>query len=138
MEVGLVRVAKVARTVHQTGGNSIISAIKIKRVGRTKWRSTSPARILLRCLQWIPYRPAVTPMEETTMQARQQYAESDPRHHTMKIKGMLADTATHLREDIGKVADPRAQALFETTREVLNGLVKAYDDFERKNEAAWR
>jgi hypothetical protein len=77
-------------------------------------------------------------IKEIAMQDRQQYAESDPRHHTMKIKGMLTATATHLQEDIGKVADPRAQALFETTREVLNGLVKAYDDFERKDEQAWR
>lgn len=68
----------------------------------------------------------------------QQYDERDPRHHTLKIKGMLTDTATHLQEDIGKVADPHARALFETTREVLNGLVKAYDDFERKDEQAWR
>jgi hypothetical protein len=28
--------------------------------------------------------------------------------------------------------------LFETTAEVLGGLRKAYDDFERKNEGAWR
>jgi hypothetical protein len=72
------------------------------------------------------------------MQDRQQYPESDPRHHTIKIKGMLSDTATHLQEDIGKIADPRAEALFETTREVLNGLVKAYNDFEQRNEQAWR
>jgi hypothetical protein len=51
---------------------------------------------------------------------------------------MLSDTATHLQEDIGKIADPRAEALFETTREVLNGLVKAYNDFEQRNEQAWR
>lgn len=33
---------------------------------------------------------------------------------------------------------PKAQALFETTAEVLNGLVKAFNDFERKNEPAWK
>ena len=37
-----------------------------------------------------------------------------------------------------RVRDPKAQALFETTAEVLDGLWKAYDDFERKNETAWR
>jgi hypothetical protein len=66
------------------------------------------------------------------------YAESDPRHHTSNIKRMLDDTAQHVRDDVLKVRDPRAQALFETTAEVLNGLRKAYDDFERKNEPAWR
>ena len=44
----------------------------------------------------------------------------------------------HLREDVGKVAEPKAQALFETSEEVLAGLVKAFDDYEKKSEAAWR
>jgi hypothetical protein len=44
----------------------------------------------------------------------------------------------HLREDIGKVTEPKAQALFETSAEVLTGLAKASDDYEQKNEAAWR
>ena len=42
------------------------------------------------------------------------------------------------REDISKVNDPKAQALFETTAEVVSGLRKAYEDFEQKNEEAWR
>jgi hypothetical protein len=44
----------------------------------------------------------------------------------------------HLREDVGKVTEPKAQALFETSAEVLTGLVKAFDDYARKIEAAWR
>ncbi|HEX6964829.1 MAG TPA: hypothetical protein VF166_03445 [Gemmatimonadaceae bacterium] len=70
--------------------------------------------------------------------ANPNFPESDPRHHTSNIRRMLDDTAQHVREDVTKVTDPKAQALFETTAEVLNGLSKAYQDFERKNEAAWR
>lgn len=66
------------------------------------------------------------------------YPETDPRHHTANLKQMLDETARHAREDAGKVQDPKAQALFETTAEVLTGLKKAYDDFERKSEGAWR
>ena len=44
----------------------------------------------------------------------------------------------HLREDVGKVTEPKAQALLETSAEVLTGLVKAFDDYENKSEAAWR
>jgi hypothetical protein len=66
------------------------------------------------------------------------FPENDPRHHTANIKRMLDDTAQHAREDVEKVQDPKAKALFETTAEVLGGLRKAYDDFERKNEGAWR
>jgi hypothetical protein len=55
-----------------------------------------------------------------------------------ETKQMLNDTATHAREDVRKVSDAKAQALFETTAEVLKGLVKAYDDFEQKQEEAWK
>ena len=51
---------------------------------------------------------------------------------------MLTDVINHAREDVSKISDPKAQALFETTAEVLVGLRKAYEDFEQKNEEAWR
>ena len=69
---------------------------------------------------------------------REQYAEEDPRRHTIRIKGMLTDTISHLREDVSKVDDPRAEALFETTAEVLQGLVTAYEHYEQGAEEAWR
>lgn len=65
-------------------------------------------------------------------------ANSDPMFHTNRIKGQIQDLIDHLREDVGHVDDPRAQALFETSAEVLGGLKKAYDHFEQKNEEAWR
>ena len=55
----------------------------------------------------------------------------------MRIKGMLSDVMDHCREDVAKIEDPRGQALFETTAEVLGGLVKAYEDYELRSEA-WR
>ena len=63
--------------------------------------------------------------------------EDNSRHHAQKLKQMLNDTANHAREDVSKVSDPKAQALFETTAEVLKGLVKAFEDFEQKREQAW-
>jgi len=65
-------------------------------------------------------------------------AESDPLHHTTKIKGMLDDLIAHLRDDVEKVVEPRAQALFETTAEVLNGLKTAYDHYDQGQETAFR
>jgi hypothetical protein len=59
-------------------------------------------------------------------------------HHTQKIKARLRQLIEHLREDVCKVTEPKAQALFETSAEVLSGLVKAFDDYEKKSEAAWR
>jgi hypothetical protein len=66
------------------------------------------------------------------------YPESSPLHHTTNIKGMMNELINHLREDVDKVNEPKAQALFETSAEVIGGLVKAFDDYEKKNEKAWQ
>ncbi|AUD00176.1 hypothetical protein QU42_02985 [Bradyrhizobium sp. UASWS1016] len=65
-------------------------------------------------------------------------SDRNPQHHTQNMKRRLSETVTHLREDIGKVDDPQLKAMFETSAEVLGGLIKAFEDYERKNEAAWR
>ena len=63
---------------------------------------------------------------------------ANPMHHTQKMRKRLEETRQHLREDIEKVDEPRFKAMFETSAEVLGGLIKAFDDYEKKNEAAWR
>jgi uncharacterized membrane-anchored protein YhcB (DUF1043 family) len=65
-------------------------------------------------------------------------AESDARHHTQKMQKRLQETMDHLRRDIEKVDEPKLKAMFETSAEVLGGLVKAFQDYERRNESAWR
>jgi hypothetical protein len=65
-------------------------------------------------------------------------SKEDPKHHTERMKQRLQEIVTHLREDITKVDEPQLAAMFETSAEVLQGLMKAFDDYERKNEAAWR
>jgi hypothetical protein len=66
------------------------------------------------------------------------YPESSLLHHTTLVRGMLGDLISHLRQDVDKVCDPSARALFKTSAEVLSGLAKAYEDFEKKNENAWQ
>lgn len=65
------------------------------------------------------------------------YPENDPRHHTGHLKEMLQGLVDHARQDIGKISEPKAQALFETTAEVCTGLIKAFDDYQQK-APAWR
>jgi len=65
-------------------------------------------------------------------------ADRDPRHHTQKMQKALKEIKDHLREDIEKVDDLQLKAMFETSAEVLGGLEKAFQDYERKNESAWR
>jgi len=67
-----------------------------------------------------------------------QLTETDPRYHTTNIQGMLDDLIRHLRDDISKIDEPRAQVLFETTAEVLQGLKKAYEHYEQGEEKAFR
>ena len=65
-------------------------------------------------------------------------AGRNPQHHTQKMKTRLQEIVTHLRQDIQKVDEPQLKAMFETSAEVLSGLMKAFSDYEKKNEAAWR
>jgi uncharacterized membrane-anchored protein YhcB (DUF1043 family) len=64
--------------------------------------------------------------------------DRNPLHHTQKMQQRLTETIDHLRQDIEKVDEPQLKAMFETSAEVLGGLVKAFRDYEQKNEAAWR
>jgi hypothetical protein len=50
---------------------------------------------------------------------------------------MLTEVVRHAREDIGKIEEPKAQALFETTAEVCTGLTTAYEHYEQR-QPAWR
>lgn len=70
--------------------------------------------------------------------AMQQTSERDPRHHTQNMQHRLSETINHLRSDITKVDEPQLKAMFETAAEVLGGLRKAFNDYEKKNESAWR
>jgi hypothetical protein len=62
------------------------------------------------------------------------YTEDNPRYHVVKVRGMLKAVVRHCREDVGKVAEPKAQALFETTAELLDGLINAYSRYESELE----
>ena len=62
----------------------------------------------------------------------------DARDQTKQIRSDLESLTRRLREAIDRTNDPRAKALYETTAEVLGGLSKAYADFEKKEEPAWR
>ncbi len=65
-------------------------------------------------------------------------ADRDPRRHTQKMQKELQKIKDHLRADIDKVDEPQLKAMFETAAEVLGGLMKAFRDYEEKNESAWR
>jgi hypothetical protein len=61
---------------------------------------------------------------------------SDPQHHVRNIQKMLDEVLNHCRSDSVKVDEPKAQALFETTAEVLLGLRTACEHYAARSEPA--
>ena len=51
---------------------------------------------------------------------------------------MLGELVQHLRDDIRQVNEPKAQALFETGAEVLQGLRTAFDHYAAGKEPGMR
>ena len=62
----------------------------------------------------------------------------DPKAHSENIRSAFEELVSHLRKDIRKVDDPKAKALFETSAEVLKGLITAYKHYEQGEEEAWK
>ncbi len=62
----------------------------------------------------------------------------DPCYHTANVKKMLDELIQHLREDTKQIREPKAQALFETSAEVLQGLQKAFSHYEEGTEPGMR
>jgi hypothetical protein len=65
-------------------------------------------------------------------------ASKDPRAHSANIRAEFRQLVQHLREDITKVDEPKAQALFETAAEVIGGLETAFKHYEEKSEEVWK
>ncbi len=63
--------------------------------------------------------------------------ERDAIYHARHMRQRLLETVDHLRADTGKVDEPGFHAMFETSIEVLLGLAKAFEDYERKNVPTW-
>jgi hypothetical protein len=65
-------------------------------------------------------------------------ASKDPREHTANVRKEFRELIEHLRGDINKIDEPKAQALFETAAEVISGLDAAFKHYEEKSEQAWK
>jgi hypothetical protein len=62
----------------------------------------------------------------------------DPKAHARNIEQMLTEVIDHVRDDVDRISEPKAQVLFETTAEVLSGLRTAYQHYESGAEKAMR
>jgi hypothetical protein len=62
----------------------------------------------------------------------------DAKVHTAKLREETEQLIAHLRRDVTMVDDPAAKAMFETSAEVLTGLIKTWQDYDSAREAAFR
>lgn len=72
------------------------------------------------------------------MRAQSRYPDHDPRRYAEKARLTLDELAALLRQDVDKVGAPKAQALYETAAEVLQGLSRAFQHYEDSAEPAMR
>ena len=63
-----------------------------------------------------------------------EHPENSPLRETAGTRDLMKELITQLREGMKKVRDPRAQAMLETSGEVIKGLIKAFDEYEKKSE----
>ena len=65
-------------------------------------------------------------------------ANMKPAEHVQHITQMLQHAQQECRADIGRIDDPKAQALFETAADVAGGLLKALEHYQMGSEPAWQ
>jgi hypothetical protein len=62
----------------------------------------------------------------------------DPKAHVRNIEQALGELINHVRADVDRVDEPKAQVLFETSAEVLTGLRTAYQHYASGVEKTMR
>ena len=65
-------------------------------------------------------------------------SSADPAIHSAHLQQEISGLIDHLRKDVARAPEPQFQALLETSAEVLGGLRKAFEDYGKHSEPAWR
>lgn len=68
----------------------------------------------------------------------QKILSHSPVEHAKNIEDILSSLKMLCRSEIPMFHDPKGKALLETSAEVLGGLEKAFHDFIKKEDAAWK
>ncbi|AUN97441.1 hypothetical protein DOM21_14235 [Bacteriovorax stolpii] len=71
------------------------------------------------------------------MDTLQRFHSDDPKEQALNIAQSIYELKRYCHDESVHVKDPKAQALFETTAEVLAGLEKAFSDFQSENVGGW-
>lgn len=63
-----------------------------------------------------------------------EHQEDSPLRQTTSARELMKGLVIELRDGAIKVKEPKAQSLMETSAAVIGGLIKAFDDYEKRNE----
>jgi DNA-binding PadR family transcriptional regulator len=63
-----------------------------------------------------------------------EHSEGSPLGETAEARERMKELLARLRAGARNVREPGAQALLETSAEVVKGLLKAFDDYEKRGE----
>src|SRR5262249_57164258 len=109
------RVARFSRTHYPVSSVNLVrnSAFPTARRCRRRLHLAGPAYNLFP--QVVHRKEALLCRCGVTMPAERRFAENDPLHPTTRLKHMLTEVSDHAREDIPKISEARAKALFEKT-----------------------
>src|SRR5262245_25758329 len=94
---------------------------------RRVYRATAKGRKALACAK-VKVRELFSELLED------ERPESGPLRKNTGARDLMRGLAVELRDGVSKVEDPKAQALLETSAAVIGGLVRAFDDYEKRNE----
>jgi hypothetical protein len=61
-----------------------------------------------------------------------EYDESDPRHHTARLRERLEDVARSARTELADIHEPTAHRLVVTTADVCLALATTFEHYERR------
>ncbi len=64
--------------------------------------------------------------------------EKNPDYQANQIRIKIQELIKRSREAVNEINKPKAQALFETTVEILSGLATAYGHYQERTGPAWK
>lgn len=64
----------------------------------------------------------------------EQHPDDSPLRETAGAIEIMKELLSQLRESMAKAQNPGVQAMLETSAEVVRGLIKAFNEYEKKNE----
>jgi PadR family transcriptional regulator PadR len=64
----------------------------------------------------------------------EEHPDGSQLHNTAEARNLMKELAIELRGSLRKVKEPKARTLLETSAAVIGGLIKAFDEFEKKSE----